>query len=373
MYREARIDNLTNVYNYRYFVEEISEEFERCRSSSLALLYVDLDDLKLYNMLNGARKGDEVLCRVAEILTHTTGENGKVFRYSGKVFAVLLPGYDMRRTEELARGIQKKIHELNDGTSPQPLSASCGICVAPYAASNAKELMNNADLAVFNAKNSGKHTISIFENSRPVFQNSAQRAQYAIINSLTAAIDAKDHYTFAHSRNVARYAAVLAVAAGLNDEQVSVIYEAGLLHDIGKISISESILSKQGKLTDEEMDIMRGHVNNSIDMIRHLSSMDYLIPAVVGHHERWDGKGYPTGIAREDIPITARCLALADSFDAMTSDRPYRKGLPVSYAAEQIRKNEGTQFDPALSEIFLSLIEQGEISPANMKDDTPSC
>lgn len=390
MYREARIDNLTNVYNYRYFVEEINEEFERCRSSSLALLYVDLDDLKLYNMLNGARKGDEVLCRVAEILTHTAGENGKVFRYSGKVFAVLLPGYDMRRTEELARGIQKKIHELNDGTSPQPLSASCGICVAPYAASNAKELMNNADLAVFNAKNSGKHTISIFENSRPVFQNSAQRAQYiiahtekssnatrrsnnAIINSLTAAIDAKDHYTFAHSRNVARYAAILAVAAGLNDEQVSVIYEAGLLHDIGKISISEAILSKQGKLTDEEMEIMRGHVNNSIDMIRHLSSMDYLIPAVVGHHERWDGKGYPTGIAREDIPITARCLALADSFDAMTSDRPYRKGLPVSYAAEQIRKNEGTQFDPALSEIFLSLIEQGEISPANMKDDTPSC
>ncbi len=119
------------------------------------------------------------------------------------------------------------------------------------------------------------------------------------------------------SGNVARYAAILAVAAGLNDDQVRNIYAAGLLHDIGKISVPEKILNKTGRLEDDEYQIMKDHVNNSIEMIRHLPEMDYLIPGVLCHHERWDGKGYPRGIAGEEIPISARCLAIADVFDAM--------------------------------------------------------
>lgn len=139
------------------------------------------------------------------------------------------------------------------------------------------------------------------------------------------------------------------------------IYEAGLLHDIGKISIPESVLGKNGKLTDEEYEIIKGHVNNSIDMIRHLPSMDYLIPAVVGHHERWDGRGYPRGIKGTEIPLSARCLAVADAFDAMTTDRPYRKGLSVDYAVDQLEKGCGTEFDPELSPLFVQLVRVGEI------------
>ena len=247
-------------------------------------------------------------------------------------------------------------------------------------ASTARELVENADLAVYNAKTTGKSKILLFKGTTPSKQSISDRAMDIVerikgrsdstyrtlsptIFALTAAIDAKDHYTYNHSLNVARYSSILATAAGLSEEQVGIIYEAALLHDIGKISIPETILSKTSSLTIDEFALMRNHVNNSIDIIRHLPSMDYLIPAVVGHHERWDGKGYPRGISGEEIPITARCLAIADSFDAMTTSRPYRGAMSTDYAAHQIEENAGTQFDPLLAHVFVNLIRQGEILP----------
>ena len=378
VYREARVDSLTGVYNYRYFVEQIERQFEQCRSTSLALLYIDLDDFKLYNQLYGVAEGDRALVEVANILRACVDTNGLIFRSSGKVFAVLMPGYDGRQAELLAQEVRRRVAEINSAPDRQymrGLTVSCGICVSPFAASSAKELMENADLATYHAKAKGKHGINRFELNAPESNSPRERALRVIrrsndtsyqrnevaVKALTAAIDAKDHYTYQHSRNVARYAATLAAAYGLNDEQVRMIYEAGLLHDIGKISIPESVLGKNGKLTDEEYEIIKGHVNNSIDMIRHLPSMDYLIPAVVGHHERWDGRGYPRGIKGTEIPLSARCLAVADAFDAMTTDRPYRKGLSVDYAIGQLEKGCGTEFDPELSTLFVQLIRAGEI------------
>jgi len=238
--------------------------------------------------------------------------------------------------------------------------------------------MDNADLAVYNAKQGGKDQIMIFRGASDlVHQHLAERTDaivdrvergdgeyrsaLSMISALTAAIDAKDHYTYAHSKNVARYAATLAVAVGLNEDQVRTIYAAGLLHDIGKISIPEKILNKTGKLEDAEYQQMKDHVNNSIEMIRHLPEMDYLVPAVLGHHERWDGRGYPRGIAGEEIPVSARCLAIADVFDAMTTDRPYRKGLPLEYAVEEILRSAGTQLDPVLAPEFAKLIRNRSI------------
>jgi putative nucleotidyltransferase with HDIG domain len=320
--------------------------------------------------------GDEALRRIAGEITRCATGTGTVFRTSGKVFAILLPHLDAHRATALAEEVQRRVREVNRTQNKpnkmKPLSVSIGICTAPYAASNAKELLDNADLATYNAKQGGKNRISVFQGVSSVVpqqlsdrtsaivgrvdESDEQHGAIAMISALTAAIDAKDHYTYAHSKNVARYAANLAVAAGLNDEQVRTIYSAGLLHDIGKISIPENILNKTGKLTDEEYTTMKDHVNNSIEMIRHLPEMDYLIPAVLGHHERWDGKGYPRGISGEDIPVTARCLAVADCFDAMTTDRPYRRGLPLHYALEQIETGSNTQFDPHLAAIFVQLV-----------------
>lgn len=183
----------------------------------------------------------------------------------------------------------------------------------------------------------------------PLIEGGRYEEYAPTIFALTAAIDAKDHYTFNHSQNVAEYSTALARAIGLNADHVKIIYEAALLHDIGKIGIPEHILTKPGRLTPEEYSIMQKHVENSVAMIRHLPSLDYVIPAAIGHHERWDGKGYPRRIAGEDIPLSARCLAIADAFDAMTTARSYKPAMPVEFAIAEIERGAGTQFDPKLA------------------------
>ena len=383
MFREARIDPLTGVNNYRSFVERVDQEFERCGQDPLALIYVDFDDFKLYNQLYGSAQGDLALQICAKAMEECAGNQGTVFRVGGKIFSVLLPGVDGRRAEIMARQIQSTISSRmaqNMGTAKGNLTVSCGICVSPYAASTAKELIENADMAVYHAKSAGKNRVVLYRRNTSHVHGVSQQAKEIIeraermdrassfrenantVFALAAAIDAKDHYTYHHSLNVALYASILATGAGLSEEATLMIYEAAILHDIGKISIPELILNKNGRLSDEEYGVIKGHVNNSIEMIRHLPAMDYLIPAVLSHHERWDGSGYPRGVAGEDIPVAGRCLAIADSFDAMTSDRPYHKGISMEAAVEQLEKNSGTQFDPNLTKLFISLIRRGEIT-----------
>jgi putative nucleotidyltransferase with HDIG domain len=157
----------------------------------------------------------------------------------------------------------------------------------------------------------------------------------------------------------------IAEHAGLDKDHVEIIRQAGLLHDIGKIGIPDAILTKSGKLTSDEFVIMRQHVERSIEMIRHLPSMDYVIPTVLGHHERFDGRGYPRGIQGEDIPIGARCMAIADSFDAMVSRRSYKDAMSVENALNEIMNNLGTQFDPKLGALFVRLVKDGNIIVEN--------
>ena len=178
---------------------------------------------------------------------------------------------------------------------------------------------------------------------------------------MTAAIDAKDHYTFTHSENVAYYATKLAIGCGYDSELVEIINEAALLHDIGKIGISENILKKTSKLSDEEYQNMQSHVEASVNIIRHLPSLDYVIPIVLTHHERYDGRGYPRRISGEDIPAGGRIMAIADSFDAMTSRRSYKEPYSLEYALNELKRNRGLQFDPDLVDKFIELINSGII------------
>ena len=378
---EARADSLTGVYNYKYFTEKIEEDFSLNKDKSVSLMYIDVDDFRLYNQLYGNAEGNTILMSLASIISEEVNGSGTVYRYSGKVFAVILPDCDSSRAYPAAKRIQHRAAMLNSYQTQKKMmtiTLSIGISESPGTAKTAKELAENADLALYNARMSGKGKVSVFRSHLPKSSRIAERVTEMIerydssgessyetysrtILALTAAIDAKDHYTYSHSQNVANYSSILASAVGLSDDQVRIVYEAALLHDIGKISISESILSKKGVLTEEEILAVQEHVNSSIDIIRHLPSMDYLIPAAVSHHERWDGAGYPRGLSGEEIPVLARCLAIADAFDAMTSDRPYRKRQPVEFAVKQIRENAGTQFDPQLAEVFVNLVETGEI------------
>ena len=373
-YEEARTDELTGLLNRKYFHLTIEEQFEKLQGKSLALIILNVDDFKLYNQLYGNKEGDKALRQVAQIIKATVGDNGYVARYSGKEFAIILPMYDTLSASNLAESIRLQILILNKREKDYALKAltvSGGVCAIPYSASNVKQLIEYADMAVYNAKRKGKNNILVYTtggNSDEMkakqntgFKEGVYSSYESTIYALTAAIDAKDHYTFNHSKNVAYYATELAKAYGLNHEMIEIIREAALLHDIGKIGINENILNKTGRLTDEEFEVMKSHVEQSISIIRHLPSLDYVIPAVIGHHERFDGKGYPRRIGGEDIPLSARILCIADSFDAMVSKRSYKDPYSLEYALEELKVNAGTQFDPELAYLFIRLLKEDKI------------
>lgn len=173
-----------------------------------------------------------------------------------------------------------------------------------------------------------------------------------LTRSLTAAIDAKDAYTAGHSERVARMSVELGREMGLPDEQLNDIYLAGLLHDIGKIGVRDEVLSKTGKLTDEERDHVNQHVVIGHRILSGLTAIEHLLGAVLHHHEQFDGSGYPHGLRGEEIPELARIIAVADGFDAMSSDRPYRKGMSPEKVEQIFRAGSGTQWDPVTMEAF---------------------
>jgi HD-GYP domain-containing protein (c-di-GMP phosphodiesterase class II) len=174
-----------------------------------------------------------------------------------------------------------------------------------------------------------------------------------LLHSLTSAVDAKDAYTCGHSERVALLSRHLAAAIKLPEHEVDRIYMAGLLHDVGKIGVPEAVLQKTGKLTPEEFEQMKKHPSIGARILSDIKQVADIVPGVMHHHERYDGKGYPSGLAGENIPLMGRIICLADCFDAMTSNRTYRKALPLEVALTEIRRCSGTQFDPQLTEIFL--------------------
>lgn len=370
--REAQRDAHTGLYNRRYFMERLESDINRSNGGSLSVLLFNLDDFRLYNEVYGSDEGDAMLVEFAGILAYCIKGNATIARYACNEFAVSLPYADADTAEKYARKVKAKLAE-HLGVSSDPtmfLAFSAGICCCPQAAQSARELMGCASLAVRRAKSDGKNRIvvylpQLFAHGDDPDERAAIIQQYtSTIYALTAAIDAKDHYTFNHSLSVSHYAATLAQAAGMGEELVEAVRQAGLLHDIGKISIPDEILTKAGKLNDAEFCAMRKHVERSVEMIRHLPALSYVTPLVLGHHERYDGGGYPRAIAGDCIPLGARCLTIADSFDAMISQRSYKTPMPVTAAIEEIRVNLGKQFDPSLGRLFISLVEDGAVNIA---------
>lgn len=381
-YYEARTDELTGLLNRKYFLEVLNKEFEENKEGSLALVIINIDDFKLYNQLYGNGTADQALKRIAEILKASIGENGYVARYTGKEFALILPKYDVYAAKNLTELIQNQIFYMNHDFSEcrlKSITVSAGISVAPYAAKTVKELLENADMAVYHVKRNGKNGIKVFDtllqskNGKDSAKQAKAYEEYeSTIYALTAAIDTKDHYTFQHSKNVAYYATELAKALNMNEDVIEILRQAALLHDVGKIGIPEAVLNKKGKLTDSEYEIIKGHVEASIGIIRHLPSLDYVIPAVLSHHERYDGKGYPRRIAGEEIPASGRILCIADSFDAMTSVRCYKKAMPLQQVLTILREEEGKQFDPYMARVFSECIISGKIKVVKHENDLPA-
>ena len=177
----------------------------------------------------------------------------------------------------------------------------------------------------------------------------------SIIYALAAAVDARDHYTSSHSKKVSEYAVALAEALNLEPLEINKLSTCALLHDIGKIGISDEILTKQGELTAEEWEAIKTHPQLGATIVSHVGNLAPYVLGILHHHERYDGSGYPQGLKGEEIPLEARILAIADAFAAMTSERPFSNALPHEEALEEIKRGAGKQFDPKLAKVFLSI------------------
>jgi len=197
------------------------------------------------------------------------------------------------------------------------------------------------------------------ENAR-LFE-SLEEIYIEVITALASAIDARDAYTHGHSHRVTEYAVAIAEAMGLSDAEVDIIKNASILHDVGKIGIKEDILKKPGRLTEDERKEMEYHPFIGTKILQSVKLLEPILPLVYHHHERYDGTGYPDGLKGEEIPLGARVISVADAFESMTSDRPYRKALPVEEAMAELQYGSGRQFDPRIVDIFMDLAERGKI------------
>lgn len=219
-----------------------------------------------------------------------------------------------------------------------------------------------ADIALCRAKHVSRNSVCAYDPAVCAEDNVDPHDLYqmlkdpnsAAMQSLSAALDAKDKFTGGHSERVTSYAVKIGEALGAEDDIIAGLKVAGQLHDIGKMGIPESILNKTGSLTNEEREAIQSHPTVAENILRRAPQLDLIVPAVLFHHERWDGAGYPDGLSGETIPLMARILAIADAFDAMTSDRPYRKALSIQHALLELKANAGKQFDPNLVESFIN-------------------
>lgn len=366
----AYTDALTGLYNRRYFSELAQKQFDQARMHTFSVALLSFDDFNLYGELYGTLRSERVLKDMAGTLLAAIGNQGCVARFNEREFIFSLPFMDTEaagRTIEVVRNLFRNHMENKREKGYRHLTFSAGLCTYPVSSSSLDETINYAGIALYTAKKNGKNRTQVYSTESSNITLTPEAIKFGeqcerTIYALTAAIDAKDHYTFQHSQNVSIYGAKLAESIGLDPEHVEIIRQAGLLHDVGKIGIPESILGKQGKLTEEEFAIMREHPESSVAMIKYLPSLDYVVPAAFSHHERWDGKGYPRGIAGEDIPVAARCLCIVDAFDAMTTERSYKKAMSVEDALDEIRRNLGVQFDPKIGLAFIKLVESGDLT-----------
>jgi diguanylate cyclase (GGDEF)-like protein/putative nucleotidyltransferase with HDIG domain len=360
--QRARVDELTGLFNRRHFDERLGEEIDRNsrHGGMLSLIFLDLDFFKAYNDKHGHIAGDKVLAQIGQLIEKSIRNIDIAFRYGGDEFAVLLPQSEADNAFVVAERVRGKIASEMRKKNLR-ITISLGLASWPSDGVTSDELINAADRALYYTKQTGGNRTCVASKMLPSLTETAEmsaateKEAMSIIYALAATIEARDPFTYGHSRKVSSYAVALAEAIGLPSEKVAVISTAALLHDIGKIGIPDEVLNKVGKLEAETWELIQSHAKLSATIVGHVISLVSCLPAILHHHERWDGTGYPSRLKGEAIPIEARILAIADAFDAMTSSRPYREPLSYKKVLDELKRCSGTQFDPKLVEAFLPI------------------
>ncbi|BAF60311.1 hypothetical protein PTH_2130 [Pelotomaculum thermopropionicum SI] len=371
----ANTDGLTGLFNHRYFHQSLQDHIKQARenNSQLSLIMFDIDYFKFYNDNYGHQKGDELLKEMGLILNTVVKSPCIAARYGGDEFTVIVPG-SKERAMEIAEEIRQAIESQPfEGAAVQPkgkITVSLGVATFPKHGSTPKELIRSADEAMYKAKYQGNKAqlyFSVMDDLREGIAET-ERDLFNSIKTLITIINAKDRYTFGHSERVVHYSLRLAKQLELSKEDSVILRYAAFLHDIGKIEIDRELLNKIGPLKPREWAVLKKHPVWGSDIVRPIISLRKVIPVILHHHENFDGTGYPAGLAGEEIPLLARVLRIADSFDAMTTDRPYKKAKTAEQACEELRKFRGTLFDPYLVDLFVQIIQRKDTEQPVFKE-----
>ncbi len=357
-------DPLTGTLNHGALVSELGAAIEagHREAKPIAVALIDIDGFRLLNDTYGHAAADFALCELARLVTASLPGGAIYGRYGPDEFLVIDRGGTESEVESCLETVRAALGntalEFETGQRV-PLTISAGIAGFPADARSVTELLSVTAVTLAAARASGGDSIRLAGS----IKTSAADRTFGVLQGLVIAVDTKDHYTKRHSEDVARYSVFLARQLGLDDELLSAIRIAGLLHDIGKIGIPDAILRKPGRLTAAEYEVVKHHVALG-DMIVHgLPNIDLIRDGVRYHHERWDGCGYPAGLAHEDVPLIARILAIADAFSTMTTTRPYRKAFSVKTSLRRLEDAAGSQLDERLVRVFVAGIESVPDAP----------
>jgi len=369
--QKSRIDELTGLFNRRHFEERIKEEVARHSryGDVFSIFMLDLDNFKTYNDMYGHPAGDMLLSRVGKIIKSSIRDADRAFRYGGDEFIAILPETSKEDAYLVAERVREKmIEEMVRQTNA--ITCSIGLASYPVDGVISGELVAGADTALYYAKWTGGNRIYLSSKSpsEPVEEGGmhGRRNGLSAVYDLVSVVEARDPYVHGHSRKVNIYAVALAEAIELSPDEVSKVSTAALLHDIGKIGVPVKVLNKKEKLNGENWEAIKAHPRLGANIVSNIPSLVPCASGILHHHERWDGGGYPEGLKGEEIPIESRILAIADTFEAMTADRPYRPAFSREEVIKELRKDAGSKFDPKLINVFVGLVEAGFLEKVKM-------
>lgn len=353
----ADYDALTGLCNHRAFHDRLKRSVERHirNGTPLAVVLMDLNNFRFFNDVYGHVVGDDVLRQVAHLLQGATAASEQLSalsRFGGDEFAILVHGdaaADVEQIGERMRNVLEGVSYRPPGYDQEvPLTFSVGTATLPVDGPGSLEFLAAADARLLRDKFGG--VAEGAEQLRARLTNSVDG--FTMLDALVTAVDNKDRYTRRHSEDVMEYSLQIARELGLDERAQYQVQVAALLHDVGKIGVPDAILRKPGKLTDDEYQAVKQHPMMGAMMIGSVPGFEDALDATRHHHERWDGEGYPFGLCGEETPLVARLMAVADAYSAMTTDRPYRKGMSQERALTILEDGAGTQWDPNCVAVF---------------------
>jgi diguanylate cyclase (GGDEF)-like protein len=374
----ASRDQLTGLRNHRYFQEALAAELYRCSRTgeSATIAVIDLDDFKAVNDTFGHQEGDAVLQRTAAALTQTLRPYDLPARLGGEEFGIIFPA----TTPQEAKMVMDRIMDVLATAGPNESSQtfSGGIATFPAHAKDQSTLYQLADSSAYVAKLNGKKHTVIFDPSKVANVSEDDRVntrerdlQVKAARTLVQTVDALEGFGNEHSENVGQISSRIANALGYDDSFAQQMYLCGLLHDVGKLGLEQSLMQKAGQLTPEEYEQVKRHPDLSAQIVVN-AGLGEIADWVRHHHEHFDGTGYPLGLAGQDIPIGSRIVLVAEAFDVMTTDRAYRHAMSSRDALDELMRNAGARFDPDIVMTLVHLVQNGVVRAAGGAAPGPS-